>query len=101
MAAPESRIVRTPRLAFHVWVAGDPGNPPVVLVHGNASSAAFYDRIQAELGERFFVVAPDLRGYGRSEAKPVDATRGMGDYADDLLALLDDGSLGIPSGAKV
>jgi pimeloyl-ACP methyl ester carboxylesterase len=94
MAAPESRIVRTPRLAFHVWVAGDPGNPPVVLVHGNASSAAFYDRIQAELGERFFVIAPDLRGYGRSEAKPVDATRGMGDYADDLLALLDDGSLG-------
>jgi pimeloyl-ACP methyl ester carboxylesterase len=101
MAVPESRIVRTSRLAFHVWVAGDPKSPPVVLVHGNVSSAVFYDRIQAELGERFFVIAPDLRGYGQSEAKPVDASRGMGDYADDLVSLLVDGPLGIPGDAKL
>lgn len=101
MATLESRFVRTPRLAVHVWVAGDPSNPPVVLVHGNLSTGVFYDRIQAELAERFYVIAPDLRGYGKTEAKPVDATRGMGDFADDLLALLEDGSLGIPASAKV
>lgn len=101
MAAPEPRIIRTTRLATKVWVAGDPSNPPVVLVHGNVSSAVFYDRIQAELSERFFVIAPDLRGYGGSEAKPVDATQGMSDYAEDLVALLSRGVLGIPDDAKL
>ncbi len=34
------------------------------------------------------IIAPDLRGYGRTAAKPVDATRGLGDMADDLRSLL-------------
>src|SRR3970282_2032578 len=34
-------------------------------------------------------VAPDLRGYGDTEDKLIDATRGAGDFVDDLLALMD------------
>jgi pimeloyl-ACP methyl ester carboxylesterase len=34
-------------------------------------------------------IAPDLRGYGDSEDKLVDATRGCMDWADDLLRLMD------------
>jgi len=34
-------------------------------------------------------IAPDLRGYGDTEDKLIDATRGMGDWIDDLAALLD------------
>lgn len=35
-------------------------------------------------------IAPDLRGYGDTEDKLIDATRGMGDWLDDLAALLDE-----------
>jgi pimeloyl-ACP methyl ester carboxylesterase len=34
------------------------------------------------------VVAPDLRGFGRTEAREVDATRGLRDWSDDLAALV-------------
>lgn len=61
----------------------------VVLVHGNVSSSLFYQRLMLALPEDVLVVAPDLRGYGQTERAPIDATRGLRDHADDLLALLD------------
>lgn len=44
---------------------------------------------------QFYSLAVDLRGYGETEDQPIDATRGARDWADDLLALLDE--LNIPS----
>lgn len=101
MSALESRIIATARLDTHVRLAGAPGKPAILLVHGNVSSGVFFDRVQAELAERYFVITPDLRGYGRSEAKPVDATRGVRDYSDDLAALLASADLGLAKDAKV
>lgn len=34
------------------------------------------------------VIAPDLRGFGDSQGLPVDASRGVADYSDDLRGLL-------------
>jgi pimeloyl-ACP methyl ester carboxylesterase len=82
-----SRLVTTSRLVQHVYESGTPDLEAVVLIHGNVSSGRFYEEILAALGE-YYVVAPDLRGFGASEAKLVDATRGIRDYADDLHALL-------------
>ena len=87
-----SQTLTTDRLETHVWVAGSPEHPPVLLIHGNVSSAVFFDRLQAELARSRYVIAPDLRGYGGSQTKPVDATRGVRDYADDLAELLNHGS---------
>jgi pimeloyl-ACP methyl ester carboxylesterase len=101
MSAPESRTISTPRLDTHVWVAGTPDKPAVVLLHGNASSAVFFDRVQAELGERYCVLAPDMRGFGGSEAKPVDASRAMRDFSDDIAELLTSKELGLGEDAKV
>lgn len=78
-----SRIVATPRLQQHIYEAGDPSHPAVVLIHGNASSARFYEQLMPQL-TGYYVVAPDLRGYGASEALVLDATRGMRDFADDI-----------------
>jgi pimeloyl-ACP methyl ester carboxylesterase len=83
-----SRIIQTPRLAQHVYESGQPGAEPILLVHGNASSARFFEELMAALPD-FYVVAPDLRGYGASEPGVVDATRGVRDYSDDLQALMD------------
>lgn len=59
-----------------------------MLVHGNVSSGAFFDPLIAALGDDFHVLAPDLRGYGDTEPRPIDATRGVRDFSDDLHALL-------------
>lgn len=87
-----SRVVQTPRLAQHVYESGEAGAPMLVLVHGNASSARFFEELMVALPE-YHILAPDMRGYGASEARVVDATRGMRDYADDLHALIE--ALGI------
>jgi len=71
-----------------------PGGPgeAVVFVHGNVSSAVFWQQPLLALAEtgRHRALAVDLRGYGDAEPLPVDATRGMRDWSDDLAALVDE-----------
>lgn len=65
--------------------AGD--GMPVVFIHGNVSSSLFWQPTMLALPGRS--VAVDLRGFGDSEVKDVDATRGVGDFSDDVAAVLD------------
>jgi pimeloyl-ACP methyl ester carboxylesterase len=73
----------------NLLVRGPLDGPPVLLVHGNCSSADFWAPLLRHLPESWRIVAPDLRGYGATEAAPVDATLGLGDFMSDVLALLD------------
>ncbi|NUO56314.1 MAG: alpha/beta hydrolase [Hamadaea sp.] len=73
----------------NLLVRGPLDGPPVLLVHGNCSSAAYWAPLLRHLPEQWRIVAPDLRGYGDTETAPVDATRGLKDFSDDLAALLD------------
>ncbi len=87
------RIIDTPRLRTGVLErVGDDASAPaertVVLVHGNVSSALFWQQTMLDLPGDLRVVAVDLRGFGSSDAKPVDATRGVRDFSDDLRAAL-------------
>lgn len=82
------QLVSTSRLRVHTRLAGPDGAPAIVLVHGNVSSGAFFGPVMEGLADRFRVIAPDLRGFGDSEPAPIDATRGVRDFADDLHALL-------------
>ena len=80
--------ITTSRLATHVLEAGSRSAPALILVHGNVSAAVFFAPIMAELADQFHCIAPDLRGFGRSEPRPVDARRGLRDFSDDVHALL-------------
>lgn len=82
-------MVQTSRLNTLVREAGDPSAPVLVLVHGNVSSSVFFDARIEDLSDTYRVIAPDYRGYGGSERKAIDATRGMADFSDDVAALLD------------
>lgn len=84
-----SQMVDTPRLKMHVLFSGPETGTPVLFIHGNASSATYWEEIMLKLPAGFRGIAPDLRGYGDTEDKLIDATRGMGDWIDDLAALLD------------
>lgn len=83
-----SRTVGTARLRTHLLESGPGDAVPVLFVHGNASSGRFFEETLAALpGHRG--LAPDLRGFGLSETKPLDATRGVADFSDDLRALVE------------
>ncbi len=54
---------------MHEW--GDPAAPAVVCVHGVTAHGERYKRLAEERwSARFHVVAPDLRGHGRSGYEP-------------------------------
>src|SRR5437763_17007629 len=68
------------------------GSPPIVMMHGlSANAHCFAGLIGAGLSPKFRVVAPDLRGRGKTD-KP-ETGYSMADHASDVLALLD--SLGL------
>lgn len=84
-----SKTVDTSRLRTHFLSGGVERNPPVFFVHGNVSSSRFFEETLAALTNeaRYYGIAPDLRGFGDSETKPVDAVGGVADFSDDLHAL--------------
>ncbi|OJY39508.1 alpha/beta hydrolase [Pseudonocardia sp. 73-21] len=83
-----SATADTDRLRMHYLESGRPDGTPLVLVHGNLSTGRFYEHLLPRIPDRFRVLAPDMRGFGDSERKSLDATRGLADWADDTAALL-------------
>ena len=79
-----SKMIDTPRLKMHALFAGAESGTPVLFIHGNASSASFWEEIMIKLPAEYRGIAVDLRGYGDTEDKLIDATRGYGDWVDDL-----------------
>src|SRR3954452_18176132 len=56
---------------LHHREAGDPGDPAVLLVHGYPESSYMWrDVLPALAAAGFYALAPDLPGYGDSEADP-------------------------------
>lgn len=85
----ESRMVQTDRLKMHVLSCGPDGGTPVLFVHGNVSSATFWEETMLALPDGFRGIALDLRGYGDTEPLPVDATLGLSDMVADIHSLVE------------
>ena len=83
-----SLTVQTPRLKINLLDTGGEGQP-VLFIHGNISTGEFYAPTLLSLPPTVRGLAPDLRGFGATEPKPIDATRGVRDFADDLHALVE------------
>lgn len=81
--------IKTDRLTVAYLEVGT-GASPIVLVHGNCSSSLFFQDFMLELAaiNRYTIYAPDMRGYGDSEVLPLDGTRGVQDFSDDLDAFV-------------
>jgi pimeloyl-ACP methyl ester carboxylesterase len=73
-----------------VLFTGPEDGVPVLFLHGNASSATWWEENMVALPPGYRGIALDQRGFGDADPeKKVDATRGTGDWADDAVALLD------------
>ena len=60
----ERQLAGDDGLPIFARVGGE--GPPLVLLHGYPQTGAMWHAVAPRLAERFTVVVPDLRGYGRS-----------------------------------
>ena len=88
MGVLEPTEVRTDRLRVNCWTSGPEDGTPLLFVHGNLVSGRWFEHVAERLPDQVRVVAPDLRGFGDTEPRPVDATRGLRDWADDVAAVV-------------
>ena len=84
-----SKMIQTKRLNQHVLLSGPDDGLPVVFIHGNFSSSTYWEETMRALPAHYRCIAPDLRGYGDTEDKLIDGTRGARDWSDDIKALSD------------
>ncbi len=83
------RMIHGHRVAYDDQGSG----PAVLLLHGFPLCRAMWQpQVKALSGAGYRVLAPDLRGFGRSPLPPGPVT--MDAYADDVIALMDDLGLG-------
>lgn len=89
----ESKFADTDRLRMHYLESGPADGEPVVLIHGNLATGRFMEGIMDVLPDGYRGIAPDMRGFGDTEAKAIDGTRGLRDWSDDTHSLVE--ALGI------
>ena len=70
---PFSVATRTPSGGATVRGLRGGRGEPVLLLHGYPQTLAMWEHVAPRLAERYSVVCPDLRGYGRSSKPPTDA----------------------------
>ncbi len=62
----EKRYVNTPEGQLHFRLAGRSTLPPLVLLHQTPSSGVMFEQMLPLLADDFWVLAPDLPGFGSS-----------------------------------
>jgi pimeloyl-ACP methyl ester carboxylesterase len=80
--------IRTLRYHVRLWGEPAPGKTPLVLVHGWMDVSASWQFMVDAFAQDHYVIAPDWRGYGLTEAPATD-NYWFPDYLADLDFLLD------------
>lgn len=70
-AFPERRIKLD---EAEIYLRSGGSGPPLLLLHGYPQTHVIWHRVALRLAERFTLVMPDLRGYGRSRGPAPDPT---------------------------
>jgi len=83
-AKPDARVAEVDGFRMQYLIAGQ--GEPIVLLHGFAETSHMWLPLIAELEKTHTVIAPDLRGFGGSEA-PADGYTKV-QMAEDVYALM-------------
>jgi pimeloyl-ACP methyl ester carboxylesterase len=86
--APTGTDIAVNGLTFNVLQEGDPKSPAVVLLHGFPDSAHLWRHQMPALARDYWVIAPDLRGFGRSSKPPKPADYELPLLMGDVLGIL-------------
>jgi pimeloyl-ACP methyl ester carboxylesterase len=90
----QSRYVDVRGMRQHVLTWGDPAAPVVLMLHGWMDVGASFQFLVDALRDDWHVVAPDLRGFGRSQWQPQGYW--FQDYVADLDVLVEQFAPGTP-----
>jgi len=80
--------VQTSRLRMRYIESGPADGIAVVMIHGNLTTGRFFEHLMPGAPKTYRIIAPDMRGFGDTERVPIDATRGLRDWADDTYSLV-------------
>ncbi|MBC7414055.1 MAG: alpha/beta hydrolase [Herminiimonas sp.] len=88
MKPSRSEFIKVRGLSYHVRHWGDPSAPKLFMMHGWMDVAASFQFVVDCLQADWHVIAPDWRGFGKTDASGSD-TYWFLDYLGDLDAILD------------
>ena len=89
-----AKTINTAGITTRVLFAGDESGTPVIFVHGNLTSATFWEETMLAMPAGYRSIALDQRGFGKADPDAfIDGSRGLADMSDDVIALMD--TLGI------
>jgi esterase len=81
------KFVTANGLRIHYLDWGNPGKPPLILIHGIARHAHTFDHIAPHFAREYHVIAIDMRGHGDSSWDP-QGDYLVEDHVKDLEALV-------------
>lgn len=87
--AQQKRLALATGVELDVWTTGDPANPPIIFLHGFPESHRTWRHQMAALSDRYFCIAPDQRGYARSQKLPEVKDYRINNLVADVFALAD------------
>ena len=85
--AEEADAAEVLSLNYETW--GYPDSPPAVLIHGLGGDLREWHAVANILAERYWVIAPDLRGHGLSAAGDDPREYSLDALTEDLIDLMD------------
>ena len=83
------RLPLSTGVTLHVALAGDPANPPVILLHGFPESHRTWREIAPRLSDHFYLIMPDQRGFAASDRPQQVECYKTELLVDDIFALAD------------
>lgn len=88
-AVPRPTLMKVEGVDVAVRMAGERSRPALLLIHGFPSSSESFRNVIAPLAEDFFIIAPDLPGFGCSDPIERPSFSRFADVIDSLLSQLD------------
>jgi len=76
-------------LKQRVYTWGSPEKPLILMLHGWLDTGASFDFVASGLEDQYYLVAPDMRGFGQSDHAPNPLGYFFMEYVADLVQLAD------------
>lgn len=89
MTSTSLYVSTSDKLRLHVRTYGDAQATPMVLVHGYPDNHQVWEPVAERLADRFYVIAYDVRGAGKSDAAPRIRDYKLEQLGKDLAAVVD------------